>query len=341
MDVARLVAKRMLMAVPTLMGVIILTFILSNLLPGDPALVRLGSSVVEEEALEALRHAMGVDQPIHVQFALYIKRLARFDLGFSWTTGHSVNYDLLQRFPATFELVSISMIVAIIVAIPLAVISATRHGRAVDHLARGFAILGLATPVFWTGLAGILIFSFFLKWLPLPTGRLALMMTPPTKITGMYVLDSILTGNWETLGSAIAHLVLPVCALAYSCIATILRLTRSSMLEVLRQNYIRTARAKGVERARVNWIHALRNSLLATVTGLGLTFGQLLGGAIVVEAVFALPGMGRYAVQAIRNLDYSAIQGFILVTAVVFIVINLLTDIVYVLIDPAIRYGRE
>lgn len=340
MDLVRVVIRRLFLVIPTLFGVVVLAFILSNLLPGDPALVRLGSAVVEEEALVALRRAMGIDKPLHIQFLLYLKRLVHFDLGFSWTTGHSVADDLLQRFPATFELVSLSMLLAVIIAIPLAVISATRYGRAADHLARGFAILGLSAPVFWTGLAGILVFSFFLKWLPLPSGRIDLMIPPPTTITGMYTVDSLLTGNWAALRSSIAYIILPVGALAYSCVATILRLTRSSMLEVLRQNYIRTARAKGVSRVRLNWVHALRNSLLATVTGLGLTFGQLLGGALVVEAVFSFPGMGRYAVQAIRHLDYSAIQGFVLLNAVIVILINMIIDVLYILLNPAIRYGK-
>jgi len=323
----RYILKRFVLITPTLFGVVVLTFILSNILPGDPALARLGPGVIEEGALRSLRVAMGLDKPLYMQFLYYLKGLLHLDLGFSWNTGRPVLQDLLYRFPATFELVALSLAIAIITGIPLGVISATKHGEIWDQSSRAFAIFGVSTPIFWLGLASIYIFFLKLQWLPLPMGRLDPTLDPPEMITGLFILDSLLTGNWVTLKNAILHLILPVATLSYTCIATILRLTRSSMLETLRQNFIRTARAKGVSTFRVHWVHALKNSLIATTTGIGLTFGQLLGGTVITESVFSFPGMGTYAVTAIRNLDYSAIQAFVLINALAFLIINLITDL--------------
>ena len=335
----RYILKRLILIMPTLFGVAVFTFILSNILPGDPALARLGPGIIDEGALQSLRVAMGLDKPLYIQFAYYLKGLVHLDLGFSWNTGRPVLQDLIYRFPATFELVSLSLAIAITIGIPLGVISATRHGGISDHFSRTFAIFGVSTPIFWLGLGSIYLFFVQLQWLPLPLGRLDSFLEPPKRISGLYIVDSLLTGNWATLKSAVLHLILPVGTLSYTCIATILRLTRSSMLETLRQNYIRTARTKGVSLFRIHWVHALKNSLTATTTGIALTFGQLLGGAVVTETVFSFPGMGTYAVTAIRNLDYSAIQAFVLVNALIFLIINLITDLIYAYLDPAIRYG--
>ena len=333
---AHFLARRLLLQFMVLAGVLVLTFLISHTVPGDPALLRAGPKA-SAETIARIRHDMGLDRPLPVQLWVYVRDLFRGDLGTSILTQRPVVDDIANHFPATFELTTASLLVVIVVGIPLGVLSAVRRDRLPDHVGRIIAISGVSLPVFWLGLMLIYIFFVRLGWLP-GTGRLDIGVEPPPGLTGLYLLDALAARDWQALGSTIRHLLLPVLLLSYVSLAPVVRMVRSSMLEVLGADYIRTARAKGLAERLVVYRHALRNALIPTLTIIGLSYGTLLQGAVVTETIFAWPGMAYYAVGSMTYLDYPAVIGITLVSALIYSTVNLIVDLLYGVVDPRIRY---
>jgi peptide/nickel transport system permease protein len=278
----------------------------------------------------------GLDKPLPEQFMIYLTNLVQGDMGTSFKTKNSVFQDLKTFLPATIELAIFSFIFAIVLGLPLGIISAVRAGRPVDHFTRVFSLLGASMPPFWSGLLVLYVFYYMLGWAPGP-GRIDARITPPDQVTGLFLVDSLITGNTEAFWSSLSHLILPCIILGWFTLALISRISRSSIMEVMSQDYIRTARAKGQIERLVITKHALRNGLIPLVTLMGLAFAGLMSGAIMTETIFAWPGIGRYAVDASANLDYPAISGVTLLIAVIYMFVNLFVDILYTFLDPRIR----
>ncbi len=329
------VAIRISQLLIVLLGVTLVTFLVSHVVPGDPARMLLGQRA-DAQTLENMRHVMGLDQPVWLQYVHYLGGLLHGDLGISIRTQRPVLSELLTYFPATIELTLFAMGFAVISGIGLGLLSAAYRDTPIDHGTRVLAILGVSTPLFWLGLMVLLLFYKHLGWLP-GSGRLDSFINSPTQITGLYVLDSIFTGDWVALKSSILHLVLPTICLGYIQLATIARLVRASMIEVLEQDYIKTALSNGIPRYRIIYRHALRNALIPTVTLIGLTFGELMGGAILTETIFSWPGMGKYVVDSIAFLDFPAIMGFTILVAIIYVSINMVVDLLYPILDPQIK----
>lgn len=327
--------KRLIGLVPILLGVSLVVFLGIHLIPGDPAQVLLGDKATPEKLAEA-RHGLGLDQPIYLQYGRFLLRAVQGDLGRSFSTRAPVSQEILSALPQTVELSLVGIGLAVLIAIPVGVLSATRQYSWFDTGSMALMLLGVSMPVFWTGLLLMLAFGVKLGWLPL-TGVISDRVTLE-HLTGMYTLDSLLTGNWEAFWSTLQHLILPGITLGLIPLAVISRQTRSSMLEVLHQDYVRTARAKGLTTPRVNYRHGLRNALIPVITVVGLQMGSLLSGAVITETVFARPGMGRLAVQAILARDYPLVQGGVLFGAVAIVLVNLLVDLLYAAADPRIHY---
>ena len=330
--------KRLLLVVPTLFGVTVITFALTYILPGNPALVKAGPLATPQHLAEMERR-MGLDQPVVVQYWRYVSGVLRGDLGESATTGRPVLQDLLQRVPATLELTLASLFVAIAAGIPLGVVAAVKRDGWVDHVSRILGVGGVAMPTFWTGLLALYVFFYALGVAPPPLGRLSSGITAPRAITGLYTLDALLTGNGRALASALHQLVLPALTLGFSVMAPVTRMVRATMLEVLESDYIRAAWAAGVPRRTIVYGDALRNCMIPVITLLGVVFGFLMAGNVVVEMVFAWPGIGNYAVTSLMSKDAGPIQSFVLFVAVVYVVVNLAVDLAYGLVDPRIRLG--
>ncbi|MBO8163632.1 MAG: ABC transporter permease [Brevibacillus sp.] len=331
----QLIAKRLSLLVFVLFGVTLMTFFMSHVIPGDPARMMVGQRA-DEETLQEVRRQLGLDQPVWVQYFSYMKGLLTGDLGISIRTQQPVIDDLVTFFPATLELALFAFLLAILIGIPIGILSAVKKDTAWDHGGRLFSIAGVSTPVFWSGLVGILIFYKLLGWLP-SGGRLELGAAAPQHITGLYLLDSLLTLDWDAFRNSLWHLILPALTLSFAQLAIVTRQVRASMLEVLGQEYIRTAMANGIKGPLLLFRYALRNALIPTITVVGLSFGSLLGGAVVTETIFGWPGMGKYVVDSIAYLDFPAIMGFTLVIAVGYVLINLLVDLTYYLLNPQIR----
>jgi ABC-type dipeptide/oligopeptide/nickel transport system permease component len=332
----RFIVKRLILMLPILLGITILTFFISNTIPGDPARLILGPKATPE-GIERLREEMGLNDPIYVQYGKYMYGLVQGDFGKSTYSQQAVSEDLKRYFPATFELTLFSMFLTVLIGIPFGIISANKKDKIPDQITRFMALTGVAMPAFWLGI--ILLLFFYLKIGILPGGgRIDSWVSPPEAITGMYTIDSLLTGNWEALKSSLIHLILPGFTQAAVTIGMITRMTRSSMLEVLRSDYIRTAYAKGGSENRVLYGHALQNGMMPILTLMGMTFGHALGGSVLVESVFSWPGLGRYAVNAINYLDFPAVMGVTILIAVLFITVNLIIDILYHVIDPRLKY---
>ncbi|AJY74783.1 peptide ABC transporter permease [Paenibacillus beijingensis] len=323
--------------IPVLIGIVFITFFLTRILPGDPALMIAGTEA-PDDVLEKIRNDMGLNEPLYLQFIHYVARLFQGDFGFAWHTGHSVLSDFATRLPATIELTLASFIVALVIALPVGIIAATKKESIVDHISRVFSLIGSCVPSFWLALILIYVFYSRLNWFPAPLGRLGNGISPPTSITGLYVVDSLLTWNIPVLGQALAHLALPAIVLSTGMMAIISRMVRSSMLEVISQDFIRTARAKGIYERTVVMKHALVNALLPTLTVIGVQFGLLLGGAVVTETIFSWPGVGSYITESILATDYAPIQAFTLMSALIISFTNLAVDVIYGLIDPRVRY---
>jgi peptide/nickel transport system permease protein len=336
MNLIRYVGRRAALTTFVIFGVTLITFVISHVVPADPVVAYLGEHA-PPALVEKVRHQIGLDRPLHVQFVLYLRDLIHGNLGISIMSNRPVSRDLMQYLPATVELSTAAMLVAILIGIPTGTISALYKDRWPDQVARVFALGGTSLPVFYVAL--LLLGLLYSKWGVLPgPGQLGIYTQPPPRVTGMVIVDALLAGNWDALGDAVRHLVLPAFVLGYYSAGLITRMTRGSLLEVLRQDYVRTARAKGVAEPRVVLRHALRNALLPTVTVIGLTYGGLLSGAVLTETIFAWPGLGRYATNSVTSVDIPAVLGVTLLIAVIYSVANLIVDVLYAYLDPQIRY---
>lgn len=331
------VLRRLAFLILVVIGVSILTFAISHLVPADPARLLLGKTASRAEII-TVRHQLGLDKPVPVQYVIYMGRLLHGDFGESISSHRPVIDDFRDYFPATLELTLYALLLSLIVGIPLGVLSALRPAGVLDNATRVLSIVGVSTPLFWLGLVLQVIFYGRLHLLP-PDQRLDPFINAPHHITGMYTVDSLLTGNWPALSNSLQHIILPAVTLALASLATIIRVTRASMIETMGQDFIRTARAKGLPRRRITYIHALRNALIPTTTLVGLQIGNLLGGAFLVEIVFSWPGIGFYSVQAIRAFDYAAIMGITIIIAIGYTLVNLLVDVMYAVLDPRISYA--
>jgi len=331
----RLIATRLLSALPNLAGVIVITFILTRALPGDPAAYFAGAAATQE-AIAQVRTQLGLDKPLLEQFFQYVAALARGDMGLSLTTGQPVAQELLARLPASLELVLLALLLACAIALPLGVLAATRPGSWIDQVCRLVTTAGVSLPTFFTGLLLAYVFYFLLGWAPSPMGRLDPMYSPPATVTGLYLVDAALAGDGAMWWASFRQLILPVLTMAIFVLAPIARMTRASMLSVLSADFIRTARASGLSRGTVLVTYALRNALLPVVTTLGMVFGFMLGSSVIVEKVFGWPGVGSYAIDALTASDYAPVQGFVLAMGVLFVLLNLLVDLLYGLIDPRV-----
>jgi dipeptide transport system permease protein len=328
--------KRLVVAVPSLIGVVIVTFLLTRALPGDPAAYFAGPAATKE-AIEQIRVKLGLDKPLIVQFGHYVSDLARGQLGNSLGTGQPVSTEIRTRLPASAELTLLGLLLSVSIAVPLGIIAATRPGSLVDHACRVVATAGVSLPVFFTGLILVYVFYYLLGWAPAPLGRLDIFFSPPPHVTGFYLIDSTIAGDWEVFRASVKQLVLPALTLGIFSLAPIARMTRASMLAVLASDFVRTARASGLTPFTVIVTYAFRNAMLPVVTTLGMVFSFLLGANVLVEKVFAWPGIGSYAVEALIASDFAPVQGFVLTMAVMYVAINLLIDILYGLIDPRVR----
>ena len=330
----RYVVRRLLLLVPILLGLSILVFLWIRELPGGPAQALLGERATEQ-SIKQIEHQYGLDKPIHIQYLRYLQRVSRLDFGDSVTTRRAVSFEIRQRFPATVELALSSMLFAVLVGIPLGFVAAKRYGGVVDNVSLVTSLLGISIPVFFLGILLKYVFSVKLGLLP-TVGRLdpLIEIDHPTKF---YVLDAILAGNLAALWDVLKHLVLPAIALGSIPLAIIARITRAAVLDVQNEDYVRTARAKGLPPRVVDVRHVLRNAMLPIVTIVGLLVGFLLAGAVLTETVFAWPGLGTWLVEAIRSRNYPVLQGGILFVAVIFVLVNLLVDISYAILNPRIR----
>jgi len=333
---SKYVARRLLHMLPVLLGISILVFVGMHLIPGDVAQLLLGEKGSEQE-IQRLRHQLGLDQPIYIQYLRFLAGVVHGDLGNSIRTRQPVIWEIRQALPVTIELSLAALTFAIVLGLLIGVITARRPHSALDTGAMVFVLIGVSMPVFWTGILLLLVFGGMLGWLPLG-GVLDAGMSLP-RLTGMPILDSLLSGNWTALRSGLAHLLLPAVTLGATAMATIARMARSSMLDVLGLDYVRTARAKGVAEPRVVRRHALWNALLPVVTLIGLQLGLLLSGAVLTETIFALPGLGRLTITSVLARDYPVVQGVVLIGAVIFVLANLAVDLLYAWLDPRIRYS--
>ncbi len=332
----RLIVRRLIFLVFVLFGLSLITFGLSHVIPGDPARLMAGPRA-SKSAVAKIREQYGLDDPLPQQYLNYLQGLAHGDLGTSFTTRRPVVEDLKRYLPATIELGAVAFVLATVIGIPMGVVSSVRRDKLPDHIARFISISGLALPVFWLAIMAQFIFFGRLGWLP-DGARIPIGLDPPPTVTGFYTIDSIIARDWDLFRLSIVHLLMPSIVLAYGSLAVITRMVRGGMLEVLNQDYIRTARAKGIAPNSVIWGHAMKNAMLPTVTSLGLQVGLLLSGAFLVEIVFSWPGIGRYAVEAIQRLDYNATMATTLVIALIFVLMNLFVDILYLFLDPRISY---
>jgi len=331
-----IVVRRVLFALPTLFGAIVITFLLAHALPGDPAAYFAGGADTSYEAIQAMRVKLGLDRSLPEQFAIYLRDLAHGDLGRSLTTGQPVLADLVDRLPASLELTLVAFLMAVAVALPLGILAATRPGSWIDSLCRLLTTLGVSLPTFVTGLVLIYVFYYLLGWAPSPIGRVDPFVAPPPPLTGLMLVDSLLVGNPAAFWMVFGKLVLPASTMALFTLAPLARMTRAAMLSVLTADYVRTARALGLSRRRVLYGYALHNALLPVVTTLGMVFSYMLGANVLVEKVFSWPGIGSYALNALVALDYAPVQGFVLMMGAVFVLINLVVDLLYTVIDPRI-----
>ena len=332
----RLMARRLGAAVPGLVGVVVVTFFLMRALPGDPAAYFAGNAA-SKEAIEQVRAKLGLDKSLPEQFVVYVRDLARGDLGQSVTTGQPVRVEMLARLPASLELTLTALLLAVAVALPAGVLAATRPGSLVDQAVRVLTTAGVSLPTFFTGLLLVYVFYYLLGWAPSPTGRLDSLFPTPPKLTGFYLADSLLARDLEIFRACLRQLALPAVTMALFVMAPLARMTRASMLGVLGSDFIRTARASGLAGGTVLWTYAFRNAMLPVVTTLGMIFSFMLGANVLVEKVFAWPGIGSFALEALLASDYAPVQGFILTMATLYVLLNLGIDLLYGLIDPRVR----
>lgn len=327
--------KRILMAIPVILGIVTIVFVLMRVFSSNPAYLLLGQRASAERVAE-LTSYLGLDQPIWKQYVIYLGQMFQGDFGDSLFSGLPVMQEIGERLPATIELALFSVFIAAVLGVSLGVICAVKQNSALDRICQVGGLVGVSLPKFWLGLMLIILFAVNLGWLPV-SGRFDFMNRPET-ITGFMILDSIITGNWAALGSTLRYMLLPGVSIAIASVGTIMRYTRSTMLETIRQDYIRTARAKGLRERVVIIHHALKNALIPIVTVIGMELGGLFSGSVLVETIFAWPGVGKYIVDGINNSDYAVVQGGCVLVAVIAVGMNLVVDLLYGLLDPRIRY---
>ncbi len=320
-----------------ILGIATIVFFITRILPGDPVGAILGPQA-PPDIVDKVRKEYGFDKPLYEQYINFLVNLFKGDLGRSISTNRPVIEDIKERFPATFELATAALIIAILVGVPMGMISALRKDRFEDHLLRIISLFGVSMPVFWLGLILLLIFYYRLEILPGP-GRLDPYIAEPPKITGLLTIDSLLSGNFEAFRNALAHLILPASVLGYLSSAYIARITRASVLEIMRQEHVKFAKSKGLKNSTILIRHIIKPSLIPIVSVIGLIYGGLLEGAVLTETIFGWPGLGSYLTRAMIYMDYDAIVGGVVIIAIIYSIINLLVDIIYLYIDPRIRYG--
>jgi peptide/nickel transport system permease protein len=321
------------------LGVTLISFIVAHAVPTDPIVSNLGQIASQRpEIVKAFREKWGLDRPLHEQYFTFVRNLARGEFGTSINTRRAITKDLALFLPATVELATAAVAFALLLGLPLGIFAAVRRDGPIDHLARMVSLIGVSIPIFWLATVSLVLFYATLHWTVGP-GRLGPQLERPEYVTGLFTVDSLLEGDFESFRDAVSHLILPGLVLASSIMGLITRISRSSMLEVLSQDYTRTARAKGLRESVVVARHALRNALIPTVTVLGLAYGGLLSGAVMTETIFAWPGLGRYAFQSVRTNDFPAIMGVTFVIGIVYVVVNLFVDLLYGWLDPRIHYS--
>jgi ABC-type dipeptide/oligopeptide/nickel transport system permease component len=330
------ILRRLVTVIPTLIGVVIVTFLLTRVLPGDPAVYFAGPAATPQSIAD-IRKSLGLDKPLPEQFLRYVDDLAHGDLGNSLATGRPVVTEIVSRLPASAELTLFGLIISITIAVPLGILAAVKQGSWIDHTCRIVATAGVSLPVFFTGLLLVYVFYFRLGWAPAPLGRLDVFYDAPPQVTGFYLIDSLLAGNLELFRASLSQLILPGLTLAIFAVAPIARMTRAAMLEVLASDYVRTARASGLSQYTIIVTYAFRNAMLPVITTLGMVFSFLLGANVLVEKVFAWPGIGSFAVEALIASDYAPVQGFVLTMAVMYVALNLMIDMLYGVVDPRVR----
>jgi len=332
----RFIARRLVFMVFVLFGMTLITFTLTHVVPADPIRLLAGPHATQAQ-LMTLRRVYGMDRSLPEQYIIYLQNVVHGNLGVSLTDRRPVLDDIKQFFPATVELALCALVLTVGVGVPLGVYAAMGRGRIADALIRVTSIAGVSMPIFWLGLVAQFIFFKQLGWLPIG-GRLDLLDSPPTTVTGLYLVDAVITGNFAVVGDVITHLILPAITLALGSLVLVTRMTRASMLEILAQDYVRTARAKGVGYSRIVFRHALKNAITPTLTVIGLQLGYLLSGDFLAETIFNWPGIGYFGVNAISNLDFPGIMGVTLVVSVIYVVANLVVDVLYVVVDPRVQY---
>ena len=329
-------AKRLVTVIPTLVGVVIVTFLLTRVLPGDPAVYFAGPAATPQSIAD-IRKSLGLDKPLPEQFLRYVDDLAHGNLGNSLATGRPVVTEIASRLPASAELTLFGLIISVAIAIPLGILAAVKQGSWIDHTCRVVATAGVSLPVFFTGLLLVYVFYFRLGWAPAPLGRLDVFFDAPPQITGFYLIDSLIAREPEIFMASLKQLILPGLTLAIFSLAPITRMTRASMLAVLSSDFVRTARASGLSAYTVIMTYAFRNAVLPVITTLGMVFSFLLGANVLVEKVFAWPGIGSFAVEALIASDFAPVQGFVLTMAIMYVALNLLIDMLYGVVDPRVR----
>lgn len=337
---ARYLTRRLATTLLTLFGVVVVVFCVVRVLPGDPAAMQAGPYASKARIAE-IREQLGLDRPLSEQFIDYLGGVVTGDLGMSVQTGGPVARELMARLPASLELGLYAVVLSCLIGVPLGVLAAARQRTAVDHVARTAAIIGSSMALFWLGLLLSYFLFYRLGWFPPPLGRLAPGIPPPPHITGFMTIDSIITGRFALATQAFYSLALPVLTLTVVLVAPILKMVRQAMIETLDQDHVRTAKAMGIPRREVLLRDGLRNALLPIVTAIGIVFGYMLGGNILVETIFSWPGVGQYAYNAIQNSDLNALQGFVILVGFMYVMLNLLIDLVYAWVDPRIRLGQK
>ncbi len=334
--IARRVGQRFLSSIPALLGVIVITFVLMRVMPGDPAVFFASGPNAGKAEIEEIRHKMGLDRPVPIQLARYLADIATGNLGRSLTTGQPVSADMAARMPASLELTFTALFIALTLAVPLGMAAALRPGSVIDHFVRMLCTLGVCVPTFVSGLLLIYAFYYLLGWAPDPTARLDIFAASPPDITGFYLVDFAITGEWAGWWAAFTQLLLPASTMALFVLAPLARMTRASMLAVLGSDFIRTAHSMGLPRRRVIVAYALRNALLPVLTITGIVFSTMLGANVLVEKVFSWPGVASYALDALLSADYAPVQAFVLLMACIFILVNVVIDVLYGIADPRV-----
>jgi peptide/nickel transport system permease protein len=336
MRTVRYAFRRIALFIPVLLGVTLITFVLTRVMPGNP-IDRLVSAYIPEARIEELKREAGLEDPLYVQYFRYVGGIMKGDLGTSFLTGRPVMGELVQRFPATFELTTYAMVFGSLIGIAMGMVAAVNRDGLIDHTVRVVSVIGYSVPIFWLGLLLTYVFFFRLRLAPAPLGRISPDVAAPAKLTGLYIVDSLIAGNWAALLSSARALMLPVASLAISALAPIARITRSEMVDALDSQYVKSAKALGLPRFTVLG-YTLRNGLLPIMTMTASIYAFLLGGSVLIESIFAWPGMGQYAFNAIVNSDYTAVQGYILIVTFAYLVLYLLLDIAYSILDPRVQY---